>query len=435
MIHQTSTRIAEKESMRNFGGWRGSKHKWFGVGSLVLLIILQSVWFVYVFRDLNRRLVDFRVYDIFLTAKLDGYSPYGIGKSTVNTIALERWSISAERLPIQGARQDENIMRFHYSPFFFFVFRPLALLSPIHAAMAWFVLSCIAFDVTALLLSKWRSDGWLDPFCLILTAVFVPVLQTLSAGQINGFVLLALVIGLFLAGNEQEVAGGGALSVALLLKPLPVLIALLLYFLFRRRGKLLVWTGIWFGVSFVLISLFEGVLPWLDYARNLFSFGREFSFSFYVEDTSLWTLLGRNMSRSLAMIAGAILSMGIVAWSAYCIWSNRKGKQWIDIALVIVVVTLVSTISPLHYSVFVLIPITLLLSGTGMVPNLSRGGRLWVLAAIALFELQGLVWQRFAEIPLLSAWATVALVILLLVLSWHYVLPLQSKTGVEPSLE
>jgi hypothetical protein len=134
MIHQTSARIAEKESMRNFGSWRGSKHKWFGIGSLVLLIILQSVWFVYVFRDLNRQLVDFHVYDIFLTAKLDGYGPYGIDKSTVNTIALGRWSISAERLPIQGARQDENIMRFHYSPFFFFVFRPLALLSPIHAA-------------------------------------------------------------------------------------------------------------------------------------------------------------------------------------------------------------------------------------------------------------------------------------------------------------
>jgi hypothetical protein len=338
-----------EDMKRNFANWCQSKSKWLGVGGLVLLIVLQSVWFVYVFRDVDRRLVDFHVYDVFLTAKYSGYSPYEIDKSTVNAIALERWRIPAEHLPIQGARQDENVMRFHYSPFFFFVFRPLALLSPIHAAMVWFVLSCIAFDVSALLLSKWRSGSWLDPFCLILTAVFVPVLQTLSAGQINGFVLLALVSGLFLAGNQQDMAGGGALSVALLLKPLPVLIALLLYFLFRQRWKLLMWTAVWFGFSFVLVSLFDGVWAWIDYARNLFSFGREFSFSFYVEDTSLWTLLGRTMSRSLAMIAGAILSMGIVAWSAYCIWSNRKGKQWSDIALVIVAVTLVSTISPLDF--------------------------------------------------------------------------------------
>jgi hypothetical protein len=85
--------------------------------------------------------------------------------------------------------------------------------------------------------------------------------------------------------------------------------------------------------------------------------------------------------------------------------------------------------------VFVLIPITFLLSHTGMVPEVSRGGRLWVLGAIALFELQGLVWQRFAEIPLLSAWATYALMILLFVLSWQYVPLLQSRAGVGPANE
>lgn len=217
------------------------------------LIVMQSVWFVYVFRDMNRRLVDFHVYDIFLVASLRGYSPYGIEKPAVNAIALERWGISAERLPIQGARPGEQVLRFHYSPFFFFVFRPLALLSPVHAAMIWFVLSCIAFDLSALLMSRWRSGVWLDPFCLILTALFIPVLQTLSTGQINGFVRLALAVGLFLAGKGRDMVSGGAFSIALFLKPLPVLIGLLLYFLFRRRFRLVGRTALWVGIGFASI--------------------------------------------------------------------------------------------------------------------------------------------------------------------------------------
>lgn len=69
---------------------------------------------------------------------------------------------------------------------------PLTMLSPRLAALIWLSASALVFIASAWLLGRSSRSPFGVTLALVLLLFFVPPLTTLHAGQVNGFLLLAL---------------------------------------------------------------------------------------------------------------------------------------------------------------------------------------------------------------------------------------------------
>jgi Glycosyltransferase family 87 len=403
------------------------KHKKWQVLAALFLIASQLFWFAFVFHAPGDRLTDYHDYDVFATASARGLDPYALQPSDVDSIARTRWGLGWQQLPLPALAVYSNHLGLAYSPLFYVLLRPLTFLDPLSGAMVWFIASCAALDVALLFLSELRQGHLVDPLMCILLAVFGPALQTLSGGQINAFLLLSLLVGLWGIGRKEPIVAGLGVSLSILSKPLPAVLGLVAYILWKRDLKSLSSTGIWLFVFVILTSPFMGLMSWGEYLSTVATYGRSLAPGRYVEEANLWTLLNRTVPEQFAPALAVGLSLFVLLLTGYAIWRG-SGREWdLEVALLLTGILLITSSSLYHYLVILLIPLALLLRGLALPSNgwrLSTPQAL-VLISIILIELHALTWRQFASQPLLSSWGTAGLAILFGVLVWQVLNPTQ----------
>lgn len=124
-----------------------------------------------------------------------------------------------------------------YTPFLAFALTPLTRLPPLAAGFIWYTISFLSLCAAVWLIVKsgatetfdWRTE-YRD--ALILALIYVPTAYSFYVGQVNAILLLLLVATFYLIENKNELLAGIVLSLAILMKVVPVLVVM---YLFGRR--------------------------------------------------------------------------------------------------------------------------------------------------------------------------------------------------------
>lgn len=195
---------------------------------------------------------------------------------------------------------------------------------------------------------------------LILTAVAAPSYSTTGLGNINGPLLLSLVLALVasLDGDERRV--GLWMGVGMALKPVlaPVWIVLLL----QRRWKAAGWTFVVPGVlTAVAIAINRQTAHFFDDGlKNAFT---NLSNRFPDSDLSLGSFMRAAHASALTPVARVVVLVVVVV-IAWLVWQNQnhaatdndeRTMQWIELGMTLFVgYMLVSTFAWRYYAIYLL---------------------------------------------------------------------------------
>jgi Glycosyltransferase family 87 len=399
--------------------------KWLQVLSAIFLIASQLVWFVVVFHDPSSRLTDYHHYDVFATAAASGLDPYALQISDADRIARTRWGLGWQALAVSPPSDFGGRLGGFYSPLFYFLFRPLTMLAPLTGAMVWFAASCVALDLSVVILSTLRTRRLIDPLICLLTACFGPVLQTLSGGQINALLLLTILIAFWGFERQRPSLVGAGFGLALLLRPVPAIPGLLGYLAWRRDLKSLGSIGLWLLALVFSTIPFVGLRSWGEYIIAVTVRGQRAVVDSYVEGVSVWTFANRIAPGDRSGAIALALSLTVALLIAYCLWRKKDPEWGLAASLVLAGLLLAAPGTWFHYLVLLLIPFAFLLRGFSPWPrNWHVSFSQWlVLASIALLELHALTWRVFESQPYLSSWGTLGLGLLSGVLVWEVLSP------------
>lgn len=146
---------------------------------------------------------------------------------------------------------------------------PLSNFAPLTAKRWWLLLNVVFLGLTALLLIRCTSLGWIRVL-LVMFLAFFPLRSNFVYGQMHVLLLLVLTIGTVLYLKNQYFWSGILLAIGAALKIYPALF--LLFFVIKRRWSALAGLGAGLGASILLsISLFgmdacrtyaQEILPW-----------------------------------------------------------------------------------------------------------------------------------------------------------------------------
>ncbi|MEU6773135.1 glycosyltransferase 87 family protein [Streptomyces sp. NPDC046759] len=242
---------------------------------------------------------------------------------------------------------------FTYPPFAAVAMLPLALLGRNSAIVASLVVNLAALAAVVRILAgpDWRRHGWYRwSLCLCLLALFEPLRDTFSFGQVN-LVLLALVLGdcLLLATGRERWAGAG-IGLAAAVKLTPALFIGLLLLAGRRRAA---------GVATAVAGAATALAAWADprasrfyWTEALWDTGRVGRLD-YVSNQSLQGVLARLGEPGRPLWATAVL-LTLCVWA----WRTRKavtaGDWTAAFALTGAAACLVSPITWVHHLVWLL---------------------------------------------------------------------------------
>jgi hypothetical protein len=151
-----------------------------------------------------------------------------------------------------------NIHNYIYAPYFAFILRPLAWLSPETASRAWFALNLVLFfSSVGLLLSAIRWHPASSQFIAVMSGLilFPPLRTTLTIGQSTILLLFFLSLSLFFFSRQRPLLSGLVLSLGLFK---PHLFPILLLFAFSRQWQWLL--GVGMGLTILNLPFFN----WLD---------------------------------------------------------------------------------------------------------------------------------------------------------------------------
>ncbi|MGJ5749571.1 glycosyltransferase family 87 protein [Streptomyces puniciscabiei] len=242
---------------------------------------------------------------------------------------------------------------FTYPPFAALTMLPLALLDRTSAIAASLLVNLAALAVVLRILAgpDWRRHGWYRwSLCLCLLALFEPLRDTFSFGQVN-LVLLALVLGdcLLLAAGRERWAGAG-IGLAAAVKLTPALFIGLLLLAGRRRAA---------GVATAAAVAATALAAWADprasrfyWTEALWDTGRVGRLD-YVSNQSLQGVLARLGEPGRPLWATAVL-LTLCVWAWRTRRAVRAGDWTAAFALTGAAACLVSPITWVHHLVWLL---------------------------------------------------------------------------------
>ncbi|MER5542267.1 glycosyltransferase family 87 protein [Streptomyces sp. NPDC002589] len=242
---------------------------------------------------------------------------------------------------------------FTYPPFAAVAMLPLAPLDRPSAIVASLLVNLAALAVVLRILAgpDWRRHGWFRwSLCLCLLALFEPLRDTFSFGQVN-LVLLALVLGdcRLLATGRGRWAGAG-IGLAAAVKLTPALFIGLLLLAGRRRAA---------GVATAVAAAATALAVWADPAASRFYWTEA------LWDTGRVGRLAYVSNQSLQGVLARLGETGRPLWATVvlltlCVWAWRtrgavKAGDWTAaFALTGVAACLVSPITWVHHLVWLL---------------------------------------------------------------------------------
>ncbi|MEV5875477.1 glycosyltransferase family 87 protein [Streptomyces sp. NPDC052101] len=242
---------------------------------------------------------------------------------------------------------------FTYPPFAAVAMLPLAPLDRTSAIVVSLLVNLAALAAILRILAggDWRRHGWFRwALCLCLLALFEPLRDTFSFGQVN-LVLLALVLGdcRLLASGRERWAGAG-IGLAAAVKLTPALFIGLLLLAGRRRAA---------GVATAVAAAATALAAWADprasrfyWTEALWDTGRVGRLD-YVSNQSLQGVLARLGEPGRPLWATAVL-LTLCVWA----WRARRavtaGDWTAAFALTGATACLVSPITWVHHLVWLL---------------------------------------------------------------------------------
>jgi hypothetical protein len=266
-----------------------------------------------------------------------------------------------------------------------FIYHPFALtcVSIFHwhsvelAAMLWMAAGALAWvaslAVAIRLLQNhlaWEHDTrahqtWVWLAALLMLA-FAPAGESIHVGQINGFVVLCLILTYYCSEREGlawEIASSVALSVAVLFKTSPIV--LLLYFLALRRYRLAL-ASIIAMAAFTLIAAIQFSPKLLvEFAHTILRIGSGIHYSFYNHSVlriewQVFRILGIHgvegvLVRLLQIISG--LSFALLFLTARLTVTRQTPARLLLFNLLLSLMVIASPIVWYHHSTFLLFPI------------------------------------------------------------------------------
>lgn len=227
------------------------KLRWWPLLLTVALIVLYAGWIGYVIaRD---KPCDFYLYYLAAYGLAQGKDIYG--------------GVDWEQLA-QETRVTNYASPYRYPLLTAQLVWPLTLLAPRLAALVWLSASALAFIASAWLIGCSSRSPLGVPLALGMLLFFVPPLTTLHAGQVNGFLLLALALALYAFAHRRPIWLGAGVAIGAMLKLVPV--AHLGYLIWRRQ-----WRAVAAGVI-TLVLLVGSAIPLIGWS-GLASYARNFS--------------------------------------------------------------------------------------------------------------------------------------------------------------
>lgn len=250
---------------------------------------------------------------------------------------------------------------FIYPPTSLLLFLPFTLFQYIVAQKIFIILSILSFlfSITILLkLFKITAFSNLGMLLIILSFNFFPAKFTLGMGQINNFLLLALVFFVYYFIKKKPVLAGISLALAIMIKISPII--LIAFLIIRKDWKILfsvfmtlifltLITDLFIGHQ-VLVYFFNTTLPDLLKAAPA---------DYY--NQSITGFLARSiLDPYFRNIIRLIMSVFLTLLSLFIIWKNYKNYFQYSILCISVLITLgliISGVSWQHHFVWLLLPI------------------------------------------------------------------------------
>ncbi|MEV6057366.1 glycosyltransferase family 87 protein [Streptomyces sp. NPDC052107] len=275
---------------------------------------------------------------------------------------------------------------FTYPPFAAVAMLPLALLGRNAAIVASLLANLTALAVILRILAgpDWRRHGWYRwSLCLCLLALFEPLRDTFSFGQVN-LVLLALVLGdcLLLATGRERWAGAG-IGLAAAVKLTPALFIGLLLLAGRRRAA-----AVATAVALAATALAHWADPrasrfyWTEALWDTSRVGR----LDYVSNQSIQGVLARLGEPGRPLWATAVL-LTLCVWAWRTRQAVRAGDWTAAFALTGAAACLVSPITWVHHLVWLLPSFAVLL----------RAGHPRIAGALYAVLCTSVVWLWFDD--------------------------------------
>jgi hypothetical protein len=379
---------------------------------LIALTALYTGWIIFVIN--HDKPIDFYCY--YLTSY--GFSN---GVNMYNDVSWEQLAY--------GVGINHYGTPYRYPPLTAELVWPLTLLSPRFAALIWLVATALAFAASAWLLGCSSQTPLGTPLALGLLVFFVPPLATLYTGQVNGFLLLALVFTLYAFAHNRLAWMGVGVAVGAMLKLIPI--AHLAYLGWRRQ-----WQAAWIGLIIVVVLLCLAVplTGWsglASYARNFLSLGLQYDVmiprgvnqslnGFFVRlltaSNERWYLANAPQLARWLWLSTALLL--IAATAALC-WPRGSFYHLFqyEFALVTTAVSLITPYTWYHQLSLLLIPFFVLTERAFTSPS-WRWMLIPLIIGYTLTNVHGLAWHHLEFSPLLVSMPFYTTLMLWGLLAW-----------------
>ncbi|MDP8265779.1 MAG: glycosyltransferase family 87 protein [Candidatus Aceula meridiana] len=321
----------QKTNSRFLPFLRRMDKKWAAI--LFLCFLFTGLFFRYLNRAPKRHFCDFRVYHATAEKFLNGANIY--------------------------ERNKESVTPYKYSPTFAFLFSFLGWFSIKTSSLVFFSLNFIFL----LVLFRY-SQKIIDPelsfnkcFWLFFW-VFAPIsrfaFQVLDSGQVNIIMAGLVVLGLYFADRDNNIAAGMLLSLSIFFKYMPAL--LIPYFLFKKKFRLLGWLFL-FGIAFMVLPLiYTGAEKYLAYTKDwlpsIVSTSLDHGSLIDYKNQSLYSIILRffceespykiklmNLTFQSTMRLSTIACFVLYLFALYPLCKNRK-EQLLDTAMLLICMAL-----------------------------------------------------------------------------------------------
>ena len=367
-----------------------------GKGVLIAVFIAVSIVYVALFFQFQRHPV---------TGALSGASDfsciYWVGKVALSHDRLRIYDLALQAS--YDASLDAELApgnhftrhRFIFPPFVLLLYAPLALLSYAHAVAVWY-----ALNVALLLSFPFLLRGVLQlgnrslALALLITPLFLPVLNQLGQGQMSILLLLIFTLTYRYLAQSMDLRAGSMLALATF-KPQFVLLLLLVLVLTRNWKALQGFTATCGG----LLAVSVGLVGWratLGYPQAMLQFshlpaklGGEvpevmFNLRGFIVDTFGSHLSGRELHSVILLASAALLSLALIPFVR-----RQPRISAMGFSLIVTVTLLASYHAYVHDMTLLLLPFLLLASyiaETDLTPlrlaMALTGGSLFIITSI-----------------------------------------------------
>ncbi|MDD5432835.1 MAG: glycosyltransferase family 87 protein [Candidatus Omnitrophica bacterium] len=182
------------------------------------------------------------------------------------------WQNYLSRAPIYIAHS--GIEEFKYSPLFALIFSPLAMVNKVSALYIWSILNIISLYLIFYLFYKLslfsftRVKDFLVFFCLFALTVRY-IFANIKIGQVNFLLCLLMVLTMYFEIRKKDFWAAFFLALSVMIKFFPLLF--LIYFILRRRFKIVGFTILLVGIFLILPGIFSGFSLNLRYIQEWFN--------------------------------------------------------------------------------------------------------------------------------------------------------------------